>query len=272
MPNSTDLWYRAFETQDYELFRQACSRFREEPNSQVAADNSRWFHLPAIADHGLLRDEPHDQYKDCKISVLVVGYSRPEGAIRATTSAMVTAARPDLLDIKVCTDVSDPLVQRYTALPETEVHVCESHRTSDKWNYMYDRCTGEIIVLVCDDVIFRGWGWDDFLRRFWPHDGLAVVNATGPCLLEFPIVSRTMTEKLGYAVPPEITHSGLDTFWSYIGVELGRYYFTPERVRIDHHHYETTIVHNRQTRYASPHEVSPQRLREIALTAANRLR
>jgi hypothetical protein len=217
-------------------------------------ENDYWYYAPDVrVNKKSLKTPANTSYLNAKISVLIIGYARPEGAMRCATSAKISADRPELLEILVATDTSDTLKDRYLALPEINAYVIDKHTSSDKWNFLYEKCSGDIIVMVADDVIFESRGWDEALRRSWPEDGIAVMFSdstpnNGNELLEFPIVSRKMTEALNYAAYPELAHGGLDTWWQIIGKELGRLYYLGEVWRLRHHHYETSIVHNRGTR------------------------
>ena len=266
------LWFAASKTQSLSTYLQACQEHRKAlqlgPGVDYIRSNCGWFIEPRTD----FTVQKAPRYRDCKISVLVVGFSRPEGAMRAAISAQLMASNPELVEVLVCTDESDPLKDRYTALPDLKTFVVQDRRTSAKWNYLYKQSTGDILVLVCDDVVFTTTGWDEYLRKRWPEDGLAVGNPTAPVLLEFPVISRKMADTLGYAAYPEITHGGLDTFWAHVGDALGRYYLFSDVCRVEHRHYETHTIHNRQQRYASKEEFSPQELRQLALTEAQKLK
>lgn len=223
-----------------------------DPSADWIRYNDYWFHDPDVrVTFDYLSNAENSVYKDAKISILMVGYNRPEGAMRCAISAQLTALRPELLEVFIVTDESDVLADRYKNLPELNTFVIPEHRTSDKWNFLYSKCTGDIIVMVADDVIFETRDWDEHLRKSWPDDGIAVMysdSKSGYELVEFPIVSRVMTEHLGYAAYPGMTHAGLDTWWQIIGKNLGRLYYLGDVWRLRHHHYETSVVHNRSVR------------------------
>jgi hypothetical protein len=215
-------------------------------------ENDYWFYEPNFrVTEEFLKTVKNTSYLNAKISVLIVGYNRPEGAMRCVTSARLTADKPELLEIMVVTDETDNLRDRYLTLPEVTSFVIPEHTTSEKWNFLYNKSSGDIIIMVADDVIFESRGWDEMLRKSWPDDGIAVMfsdSSSGIELLEFPIVSRLMIETLGYAAYPGLKHAGLDTWWQMIGYNLGRLYYLGEVWRLRHHHYETSIVHNRGVR------------------------
>lgn len=214
--------------------------------------NDYWFFEPDFrVDNDYIESTQTSVYKNAKISVLIVGYSRPEGAMRCVTSARLTADRPELVEIMVVTDESDPLSERYKNLPETNSFIITQHETSKKWNHLYSKCAGDIIVMVADDVIFESRGWDELLRRAWPDDGIAVMfsdNGDGFELLEFPVISRKIAESLGYAAYPGLHHVGLDSWWEIIGKNLGRLYYLGDVWKLRHEHYEVSHVHNRRDR------------------------
>jgi hypothetical protein len=224
------------------------------PNIDWIRYNDCWFIRPNFkVDNTFLEQSTvkNSTYKDSKISLLVVSYSRPEGAMRIASTARVTAKRPELVEILICTDKSDPLLDRYKVLPELNVHIIDQHRTSDKWNYLYNISTGEIIFMVCDDVIFESWGWDEVLRNVWPDDGVAVMYSdasNGKEFLEFPILSKKMVNTLGYCAYPKLDHWGLDVWWSVIGSELNKLYYLGPVLKHRHQHYEISDVHKRNFR------------------------
>lgn len=215
-------------------------------------ENDYWFYEPDFrVTNEFLKTAKNKSYLNAKISVLIVGYARPEGAMRCVTSARLTADKPELLEVMVVTDESDELKSRYLSLPEVNSFVIDKHTTSEKWNFLYGKCGGDIIVMVADDVIFESRGWDEALRKSWPEDGVAVMfsdSSSGVELLEFPIISRVMVESVGYAAYPGLRHAGLDTWWQIMGKNLQRLYYLGEVWSLRHHHYETSTVHNRGTR------------------------
>lgn len=227
---------------------------KTSPELDWIRHNDIWFIEPDFnVDNTFLEKKSleNTKYKNAKISLLVVSYSRPEGAMRIASTARVTAKRPELIEILICTDESDPLLERYKILPELNVHIIPEHRTSDKWNYLYSKSTGDIIFMVCDDVIFESWNWDEVLRNLWPDDGMAVMftdDGNGKELLEFPIISRKIADILGYCAYPKLDHAGLDAWWSFIGKKLNRYYYLAKVFRHRHQHYEVSTVHKRETR------------------------
>lgn len=227
---------------------------RLAPEADWIRHNDVWFLEPNFRVTKDFVDEKKkidSKYKNCKISVIVISYARPEGAMRIASTARVTASRPELVEILICTDESDPLLERYKVLPELDVSIIKEHRSTDKWNYLYKKSTGEIIVMMCDDVIFESWGWDEILRNIWPKDGNAVMfsdDKNGKEILEFPIISRKMADTLGYCAYPKLDHAGLDAFWALSGNIIGQLYYLADVWRTRHQHYEVTAVHNRDTR------------------------
>ena len=225
-----------------------------DPSCEWINHNDIWFINPNIRiTKKILEDNKSKitKYKDCKISVIVISYSRPEGAMRIASTAKVTARRPELVEILICTDETDPLVERYKILPELDVSIIKEHRSCDKWNYLYKKSTGDIIVMMCDDVIFESWGWDDVLRDVWPDNGLAVMysdGSKGKELVEFPVISRSMADKLGYCAYPKLDHWGIDAWWAMMGKELNCLYYLGDVWSIRHQHYEVSNVHKRNNR------------------------
>jgi hypothetical protein len=223
-----------------------------DPTAEWIANNDYWYYAPDFRiTLEQVKNSANKKYLDAKISILIIGHGRPEGAMRAASTARVTATRPELVEILICTDATDALAERYLLLPELTTFVIQEKETSKKWNFLYEKSTGDILVMITDDVIFESWGWDEVLRKLWPDDGIAVMftdDNNGKELLEFPIISRFMAEILGYAAYPGLTHAGLDTWWLIIGKNLGRLYYLADVWRHRHQHYEVTAMHVRSTR------------------------
>jgi tetratricopeptide (TPR) repeat protein len=192
-------------------------------------------------------------YRDAVISVLVVSQGRPDLAWRLLESAIDTAERPDKVEVLVATDVTDARRAEYVENFGRE-SVVVGVPTMVKWNQMAGRATGDILVLVCDDVIFESKGWDAVLRDWWPNDGVAVMYSdagSGCRLLEFPVISRRMMEAVGYAAYPGLLHSGLDTWWSLIGSSIDRLYYLGDVWVLNHAHVsEAAGIRSRSSRYA----------------------
>lgn len=187
-------------------------------------------------------------FKDAKVSVLLASYCRPEGALRASATARATASRRDLVEVIAATDETDPKARQYAEMPELQSVVLSEHTTSAKWNTLAKRASGDILVFACDDVVFESAGWDQVLRDLWPDDGVAVMYSdagSGREFLEFPVVSRKMVTRLGFAVPPELVHSKLDSWWSVVGAGLERLYYLGPVWRLRHDHYIRSPVHDR---------------------------
>lgn len=243
-----------FETA-YELHKRARTL---EPGTQWIKDNDLWFpdiqFLPT-ADEVKEKMGRSGSYRNATISVLLAGFGRPEGALRAAVTARVTATRPELVEVLAATDETDPESGRYLKMPELDAEVVKEYATTAKWNRLASRCKGDIIILACDDVIFESAGWDEVLRSVWPDDGIAVMfsdTRSGQKFCEFPVISRKMMQALSYAAYPKLTHGGADNWWTDIGTKLGRLYYLGAVWRFRHAHYETSAVHDRSKRRSDP--------------------
>lgn len=110
--------------------------------------------------------------------------------------------------------------------------------TSTLYNECAAAATGDLLMLVADDMEFRTPGWDKIIEAqlpddgifcAWPHDG-----HQGHCT--FPIVSRKWYETLGYFLPPCLEHAWVDTWLSDIAGRLGRAIYVPD-VLCEHNHF-----------------------------------
>lgn len=248
-----------------------------DPENTWVKANEDWFRpIQRIVTTDDLHNAEHrvSSYKDAVVSVLITSFSRPEGALRASATALATASQRDLVEVLVATDITDPLAVRYKEMPELNSEVIIGHPTCMKWNYLATKSKGEIIVLTCDDVIFESYGWDQVLRDMWPDDGMAVMFAdskSGHEWCEFPVISRKMINVVGYAAYPKLEHPGLDTWWSTIGSVIGRLYYLSYVWSLRHNHYITSDVHDRDLRAAD--KTMPQFLeyKQICLDHAKKL-
>lgn len=115
---------------------------KKEPNVDWIRYNDYWFFEPDVrVNKDYIESSKNSVYKNAKISVLIVGYSRPEGAMRCVTSARLMSDRPELVEIMIVTNESDPLSERYKNLSETNSFIIPQHETSKKWNHLYSICT-----------------------------------------------------------------------------------------------------------------------------------
>ena len=83
---------------------------------------------------------------------------------------------------------------------------------SRSWNILASNCTGDILIMGNDDLIYKTQNWDGILveqtKKFkdgiylmWFDDGIKHNHAN------FPIISRKWYETLGYFTP------GCFNFW-----------------------------------------------------------
>jgi len=218
-----------------------------DPTHDLVKVNAVWYPGPKMVEL---------TYAEAKISVLVVSHGRTDLAERVKATAMDTASDPDRVEVLVKTCEADEAASDYARIfgPES---VGAHFETSKKWNAMAKQSSGDILVMVCDDVIFESAGWDDVLRRAWPDDGIAVMYSgsskkefKGCYFLEFPIISRVMVDALGYAAYPGFKHSGLDSWWQIIGEKLNRLFYLGRKWELVHAHEEDGGVRCRSKRYA----------------------
>lgn len=107
--------------------------------------------------------------------------------------------------------------------------------TSYMWNRLSDIAKGDLLTLMGDDVIIETKGWDqkfeDISNEYEDKifclsclDGRTEpkefnVNLSNP----HPTVHRRWKEILGYFMPPQFLHRYLDTYTSYLAINLNRY-------------------------------------------------
>jgi glycosyl transferase/beta-hydroxylase protein BlmF len=163
-------------------------------------------------------------------------------------SVLDTVNHPERIELCFYIDEDDPQRESYCRMfPDYEkkiecrVYIDEPMSVSKSWNLIAEDCTGDILKMGNDDILYRTKGWDDRLDQeaakfpddiyvMWFHDGNS--NAC-----TFPIVSRKWYEALGYFTPGIFQFIANDTWIQRIGKTVGRLHYVPnvlnEHVRYD---------------------------------------
>jgi hypothetical protein len=160
------------------------------------------------------------------------------------TSARMTAARPDELDIVIVIDDTDPELEAYRAtFTDGRTRMLElkgRHRYTDALNHyaFTDEGRGQdILGAFGDDVLFRTEGWDDVVRRTLATPGFAygddLVHGKNHPTAVF--VSREIVDALGWLALPATKHQWADDGWKRLGLETGTLRFM-EGVVFEHMH------------------------------------
>jgi len=184
-----------------------------------------------------------------KISLLVPSRGRPKQMQRIWDSAIKTAKEPQKLEIVFRVDIDDPTVDPNTILEflpfrnQTQIIVGPRliNNGAQLWNEIYNFCTGEIIMLAADDIIFHTLRWDERVREEFlkyndrivyiaPFDGYQDRWGT------HGFIHSNWIETVGYFTPPELIFYGIDTWLQSVASELGRYVMLRD-VLVEHRHW-----------------------------------
>lgn len=191
------------------------------------------------------------------ISLLCPTRERPESAVRYLDSIFSTAGHPERCDVWFYIDKDDPCVFKYTDLfmsykiknniANGRCHTVIGPRksVSISWNDIAKRCTGDILVMGNDDIVFKTHNWDDRLEEealkypdeiycLFFHDTIH----NNPTFCAFPMVSRKWYEALGYFTPGVFKFQYNDTWISDIADRIGRKQKIID-VTMEHRHWKT---------------------------------
>jgi hypothetical protein len=149
--------------------------------------------------------------------------------------------------LAVCLDEQDPQLDEYLAIldpwPTDRVIVFRSEwRTLCAWvNFVAVTCRGaagfDIVGQIGDDHHPRTPGWDNAIQFAMQPLGVVYCNDLhqGEKLPTAAFVDAEVVRRLGYMVPPTITHLYMDNFFRSLGEGLGTLTYLPDVV-IEHMH------------------------------------
>ena len=182
-----------------------------------------------------------------RISLLCPTRARHADAKRLADSVFRTAEHKKRVELLFYVDNDDPQLKQYQefgAKNEPRVHltVGEPISVSKSYNIIAERCTGDILIITNDDVIYHTDSWDVLLEKevdkypdgvflMWFNDGTEQ-RSRHPA---FPMVSRRWYETLGYLTPGVFEFWYNDTWLMDIGRKLGRMHYI-DHVFAEHRH------------------------------------
>lgn len=163
-----------------------------------------------------------------KISLLCPTRKRPELMLKMARSALSTGQN---FEFVFYIDEDDQLTDSgIEQLPKEIVQVVRGPRIpcGQCWNKAYDVCTGDIVMMCADDLLFHTQGWDtivsaefeavpDRILFLFGNDGIQ-----GDRLGTHGFVHRRWCETLGYFVPPYFMSYYNDTWLDQLGHLCGR--------------------------------------------------
>jgi glycosyl transferase/beta-hydroxylase protein BlmF len=185
----------------------------------------------------------HQQNVDkVKFSLLCPTRGRVKGAKELLDSALSTADDPSRVEVLFYVDSDDELAEEYKRVLGDRVTIGEPMSVSKSWNIIAGKCTGDILIMANDDIVYRTQGWEtkiakeaskfeDGIYCMWTEDGI-----NGPNHCAIPIVSRKWYETLGYFTPGIFKFFFNDTWLMDIGRKVGRLHYI-EDVLMEHLHF-----------------------------------
>ena len=107
------------------------------------------------------------------------------------------------------------------------------------YQFLYEKCKGDIVMMCADDVVFKNKGWDTKVKEAMPKDLIGVVscNELVPGRREdgHPFIGRKFIELMGYICYPQLKHSCVDSWVRDVATGAGRFFYLPD-VHIEHVH------------------------------------
>lgn len=151
-------------------------------------------------------------------SLLVPTRARPHNVARLLDSIATTADNPSAIEVVLYVDDDDRQSHHLTHdTLKTESIVGDRRPMSKMFSACYQRCSGAIIMLCGDDVVFRTAGWDQQVAARFERfpDRIALIYGNdllkGESLCTHPFLSREACEQLGRPCPPEYPGEYIDT-------------------------------------------------------------
>lgn len=156
----------------------------------------------------------HDQ----RISLIVPTRGRPQQLARMLASLVDTTQCLAKLEVVLVVDADDPASRdvRQERLTIRHVVVPPGLTMGSLNRAGVSASTGDILMLLNDDVVARTTGWDESIRACFMAfpDGIALVHVNDTvfrkALCTFPIVSRRFCELMGGICPPDYRRYRID--------------------------------------------------------------
>lgn len=143
-------------------------------------------------------------------------------------------------------DEQDPSAKDYRT--DVKVFYGQDQSTIKSWNFLAAQCSGSLLMVGSDDILFRTKGWDNRLFAAIPYDGIAVFgfNDGRGNGNPHPVVTRRWYETLGYLGPAGFYHWYIDTWNNTLAQKIGRYCYMPD-VLVEHCHAKAGKAENDET-------------------------
>ena len=184
-----------------------------------------------------------------KISLLCPTRLRPESMERVWKSAQETADDPSSIEIVFYMDNDDPLsISKFQELdtPESNNRVLgilgERILLSSMWNECQKVATGDIFMLLGDDIVFRSPHWDTYVREHFNSidDKISLLYGRDgnqdERLSTHPFVHKNWIQAVGYFVPDSYSCDMNDLNLFDIATMINRKTYDP-RIFTEHMHF-----------------------------------
>jgi len=184
------------------------------------------------------------------ISLLMPTRARPELALRFLTSAFESCCQPDRVEVMMVIDDDDTSYDGFVSpFERTKIFSVPPSTMSGYNRIAADRSSGEILMLVNDDIVVESNEWDNAVRQMhaefsdrlylgFPNDGFK-----GSDLSVFPIISKQTYENFE-VLPALYSGAFIDTHLHEIFKNLKSLGYDRIRylsdVRFTHHHFRVT--------------------------------
>ena len=93
-----------------------------------------------------------------KVSLLCPTRGRPERALSCLNSILSTQQNNN--EILFCLQEDDPALSKYSSEIKSRSIISKPRSTSYYWNLLAEKSTGDLLVLMGDDVIIKTPNWD----------------------------------------------------------------------------------------------------------------
>lgn len=177
------------------------------------------------------------------ISVLCPTRGRPEKCLKMVNSAL-NMCGDERLEILLYIADNDQDVDVYKNLfndyQNVKIYIGPDQPTSMSWNFLSRLASGNLLMLVGDDCIFKTKYFDrilidkyndlqDKIACFSFQDGRGRVGESHP----HPVMTKEWVKCFGYFVRPEFNHWYIDTYNISLAKKIGCFYYIKE-ILVDH--------------------------------------
>jgi hypothetical protein len=217
------------------------------------------------------RDGPPDP-PPRRLSLLCPTRQRARWLAALLRSIDRTAYAGDRIEVLCYVDNDDPELDRYRALfgqasrlfprlGSCVLHCADPVGVPRAWNVLAAAARGDYLLMANDDQLYLDYGWDLALDRTvarltadHPDEVLCLyfdAGQYGKDAPDFPIISRTWYQQLGYYAPTMFQQWAVEKWIFDIAGQVGRLYPVPG-VFVEHRHYQD---------YKAPFDATYQRHR-----------